>query len=220
MTTISALARVLMFTAVAAIAQADILFTVTDSLNASDPTQTGRLSRNGIPQDWVGSESFPGVINTGSTYHYTTYAVNVGLTPFIQIDFDSISAVTFVSAYDTTYLPDSGGLNFGFDQNWLGDPGISGNYFGVDPLFFNVIEPVNSWLIVVVNQTTPGTAGLGDLYGLTVEGYIDSDFTSTSSDSTPPVPEPSGLILTATVLGVVGLVLQKRRKRFYDHSGI
>ena len=101
---------------------------------------------------------FPGVINFGTTYLYTTYAINVGNAPFIQIDFDSISANTFVSAYQGFYAPNSTTVSpYGFDNRWLGDPGTSGNFFnGTDPLFFNVKVIPNSFLIVVIKQHRGG----------------------------------------------------------------
>src|SRR5215510_4716545 len=84
-------------------ARATTILDLTSALALSDPTQLGRLSRNGVPQDWSGTEAaFPGVLNTATTYHYHTYFVGTGATPFIQISFDSDLANTFVSAYDTS----------------------------------------------------------------------------------------------------------------------
>jgi hypothetical protein len=206
MKTIWKLTVVLTFIAFAAsAAQASTIFSTVGSLSSSDLTQTGRLSRNGIQQDWAGTELFPGVINTGVTLHYTTYVVNVGITPFIQIDFDSVPANTFVSAYLTSYLPNSAGSpNFGFDQHWLGDAGVSGNILPNDPLFFNVIVPVNSNLVVVVNEVSP--VGLGQSYGLTVEGFLDSEYT----DPPSAVPEPSSALLIGTSLLPIILLARKR----------
>jgi hypothetical protein len=206
MKTIWKLTVVLTFIAFAAsTAQASTIFSIVDSLSSGDLTQTGRLSRNGIQQDWAGTELFPGVINTTTTFHYDTYIVNVGITPFIQIDFDSVPANTFVSAYLTSYLPNSAGSpNFGFDQHWLGDAGLSGNSFGTDPLFFNVIVPVNSNLVVVVNEVSP--VGLGQSYTLTVEGFLDSEYT----DAPSAVPEPSSALLIGTSLLPIILLARKR----------
>jgi hypothetical protein len=187
--------------------RADFILDLSSSLAAGDPTQTGRLSRNGIQQDWGGSEPFPGVIgviNPVTVYHYHTYVVNVGSTPFIQVDFDSLSVNTFVSAYDLSYLPDSAGSpNFGFDTHWLGDAGVSRNFFGLEPVFFNVILPTNDNLVIVVNQTAAGTAGLGDPFHLIVEAYLDSSFTST--------PEPAAMLLSAS--GLILLTLGRRFRR-------
>jgi hypothetical protein len=181
-------------------ARAAIILDVSSALVAGDSPQLGRLSRNGIAQDWVGSEPFPGVINPAVSYHYHTYSVNVGNTPFIQIEFDSTSGNTFVSAYDTTYVPTA------LATNWLGDPGLSGNDFGTDTLFFQVIVPANHNLIVVVNQTATGTAGLGDPFRIVVEGFVDTEFTDP-----PAVPEPSTILLSGA--GLAMLALGRRRLR-------
>ena len=182
-------------------AHAATIFDITTALTLASPTQTGRLSRNGIPQDWTGAEIYPGVLNTTTTYHYMTFSVNVGLATFIQIDMDSTPANTFASAYLSAYLPDSAGTpNFGFDTDWLGDAGGSGNNFGTDPLYFQVNVPAYSNLIVVVNNTAAGNVGVGDPFHLTVEGFIDSSFTDP-----PSVPEPSSVLLLGS--GLLALAL-------------
>lgn len=191
-------------------ASAATLLNVTDTLASTDPTQLGRLSRNGIQQDWVGTEPFPGVINPGTSYFYQTYSVNVGVTSFIQITFDDTGPSEFVSAYVGAYLPDSAGApNFGLDTNWLGDAGSSGNLSGGGPRSFQVIAAANSNLIVVVNNTTGGVfLPLNNgTYNLHVEGFIDQNF-----DNPPPaVPEPSSrLFLTVGLLGLTGLAYSKR----------
>jgi len=179
----------------AAIGRAGILYDTVDQLVAGDPTQLGRLSRNGIPQDWAGSEPFPGVINPATSYHYTTYSVNVGITRFIQIDVDSNSPTTFFSAYLTSYLPNPAAPpNLGLDTNWLGDAGFSGDLLPGEPLFFNVVAPANSNLIIVVNESA-SNGGLLQPYHLTVEGFLDAEFTD--------VPEPSYLLVVAGALAAV-----------------
>src|SRR5450432_4059187 len=123
------------------LADATVIYTSSISITSADPTQLGRLSRAGVSQDWDGGEDFPGVINPGSTYHYRTLdldltALEAGYTDYgvyIQIDFDSTASTTFLSAYLNSYSPPD------LQTNWLGDPGFSGNFFGVDPLFFQVI---------------------------------------------------------------------------------
>ncbi len=204
---------VALFLLVCGLAQGTVITTFTDFLVATDPTQTGRLSRNGVAQDWANDEVFPGVLNTGSVYHYQTYSVNVGVTPFIQIDVDSLAATTFVSAYLTSYLPDSAGMpNLGFDTNWLGDAGSSGDLVPGDPLFFQVIAPMFSDLILVVSQTSVGsgaTAGIGNTnpYTITVEGFIDSAFTDP-----PTVPEPAAIVLSGGGLLMIALLRVARRR--------
>ena len=205
MKAMSTIGRVAVLTLLAtSSARATPILDVSGALALTDPTQLGRLSRNAIAQDWAGDEPFPGVINTTTLYRYHTYVVNVGITPFIQINFDSVSINTFVSAYDTSYAPNSAGApNFGFNTNWLGDAGVSGNDFGVDPLFFQVVIPVGHNLVIVVNNTAAGNVGVGDPFRLIVEGFIDTEFTDP-----PEVPEPATLFL-----GGSGLVMVARRQR-------
>ncbi|MFO1325038.1 MAG: Ig-like domain-containing protein [Burkholderiales bacterium] len=207
---ISALARyvALILSLAVATAHADVLLSITDQLAAPDATQSGRLSRNGIPQDWAGSEPFPGPFNIGQINHYRTYAVNVGVTPYIQVILDSPATTTFVSAYLTSYVPGSAGApNYGLDINWLGDAGGSGNSFlATDPRFFAAAVPVGSTVIIVVNETTPN-GGLGLPYNLRVEGFTDRTFglSSTALSSITLVsnlnPGAAGraITLTATV---------------------
>jgi hypothetical protein len=178
-------------------ADAATILDIASALAPGDPTQTGRLSRNGVAQDWADSETFPGVINTGTTYHYQIYSVNVGVSSFVQIEFDDIAGLgrTFVAAYDGAYSPNSSGSgNFGFDTNWLGDAGSSGNFFGTDPEFFQVFVPANDDLFLVVNNTGAANGGVGDAFHLQVEGFINSDFDDAPAPS--GVPEPSTVILS------------------------
>ena len=60
--------------------QAAVILDTTVALTLADPTQLGRLSRNGIAQDWSLGEAFPGVINTGTTYHYHVFSIPNPLT--------------------------------------------------------------------------------------------------------------------------------------------
>jgi hypothetical protein len=179
------------------VASADGLLLTTSSLTNANPNDLGRLSRGGIAQDWIGSETFPGVINTTTSYHYTTYVVNVGSTPFLQIEFDDVATSEFVAAYQTSFVPTSLGTN------WLGDAGGSGNFFGTDPLFFQVIAAPFSQVIIVVNNTTGGALPTTNgVFTLTVEGFTDTNFTST--------PEPASVALTGAGLALFAWI--RRRK--------
>jgi hypothetical protein len=199
--------RTLFFTAVFAAAavnsaSAIVLFdSGVTALTAGDPTQVGRLSRNGLPQDWTGSEAFPGVINVTTTYQYQTFDVPVTDAPFIQITMDSLSANTFASAYLDSYTPAN------LLTNWLGDAGSSGNFFGTDPVFFQVFVPVGHDLIVVVNQTATG-AGIGDPFSILVEGFVDTEFTDPIASA---VPEPSTWAMM--ILGFAGIGFMAYRQK-------
>jgi len=160
------------------LAQANNLLDTTGALTLGDPTQLGRLSRNGIVSDWSSAKAFPGWINTTTTYHYETFFVNVGVTPFIQITMDSLSPNTFAGAYLDSYDPTNP------QATYLGDAGFSGNFFGTDPITFQLIVPAHDFLVVVINNTAPGNVGVGDPFHLIVQGYINTQFTSTPEPST------------------------------------
>ena len=185
---------------------------VTTSLSASDATQLGRLSRNGIPQDWVGTEPFPGTINPATSYHYQTFVIAaavIGLGPYIQISFDDVFGNLFVSAYTGSYLPNSSPVgDHGFDTNWLGDAGFSGNAFGTDPLFFQVLAPVGQDLVVVVNQAAFGNTGLNESFNLLVESFTDTDYTDPVASAAVPDSGTTALLLG---LALSGLALVRRR---------
>jgi hypothetical protein len=179
------------------------LLDVTSSLTADDPTQLGRLLRDGTGSDWSTQSPFPGVINPTVSYHYHTFTVNVQTTSFIQVLVDSLSADLFASAYLGTYQPDPSAPDMGLSFNYLGDAGTSGNFFGTDPLFFQVIVPAFSQLVLVVNDTNALQTGLGQPFRLLVEGFTDTNFTD-------PVPEPATLALL--LIALAGLGWMRRRQ--------
>jgi hypothetical protein len=184
------------------IAQANTLYSITTSISAADPTQTGRLVRSGVPSDWSAPKAFPGINNITTVFHYHTYSVNSGVTPFIFVTMDSVPGNTFASAYFPSYNPSLVPPNHGMDINYLGDAGSSGNYFGTDPVSFEVVVPLHSNFLIVVNTSSP--VGIGQPFTLTVQGFLDTEFTST--------PEPGSLVLFGSgVLGVAGFVRRKLR---------
>ncbi len=189
------------------LAQGTVIFSGSIAVSAGDPQQLGRLSRNGVPQDWSGGEPFPGVVNMGTSYHYATLDLDIGALEagfvfggFLQIIFDSTATTTFLSAYLSSYNPAD------LSDNWLGDPGFSGNLFGTDPVFFQVIVGSTDHLILVLNETVPG-GGL-DLPGIiTVEAFSDTEFT----DLVRATPEPHNLALL--VCGLALLIMARRSAR-------
>jgi hypothetical protein len=190
------------------LAKAAVLFSADVSISASDPTQLGRLSRNGIAQDWAFSEPFPGVVNPATSYHYLAISVFVpNWLSFLQISLDSENVNIFGSAYDSAYVPVSG-----LNVNFLGDAGFSGNAFG-NPIFFQVVAqtasvtPSGGYVVIVLNETSTNGAGLNSPVGLVVEGFSDTEFNETA----PTVPEPSTYLFLGS--GSAALLVLNRRRR-------
>jgi hypothetical protein len=185
----------------AAAADASIILDIFGSLDASDPTQLGRLNRNGITSDWSSPKPFPGTINPTISYHYHTYTVSDPFFPFMQITFDDLAdtARTFSSAYRNLYVSTNEAANY------LGDPGFSGNPAPGVPNVYQVIVPPGNSLVVLVNDTTTTNGGLNQPYHLIVEAFSSTNFDEFT-------PEPSTLTLSGAGFAV-GLLVAFRRLR-------
>lgn len=188
--------------------QATDLFSGTLTLSASDPTQLGRLSRSGVPSDWSVAKAFPGSINPATPYAYKTLTFNLaalataaGLTyaPFIQISIDSPSINTFFSGYAGSYSPASPATNY------LGDAGSSGNSFGTNPRFFQLVVPSTQSLVLLMNETSGTGLGLNASAGILIEAFRDASFTDLA-----PIPEPATVALFG--LGIATILAVRRHK--------
>lgn len=184
---------VFMLAAVMPACQAAVIADLTSTLSATDPIQLGRISRNGVSSDWSTIKPFPGVVNPTGGYRYEVFIVNVGLSPFIQIDFDEMggTANLLASAYLNTYNPLS------MATNYLGDPGFSGDPAGI-PLTFQVIVPATQNLVVLVNDTTLNGAGIGTKFNILVEGFANTQFDD--------VPEPASFLTVGLAICVIARV--------------
>jgi hypothetical protein len=171
-----------------------LLDTGMTSLNSGDPTELGRLSRSGVASDWSAVKAFPGVINTGTSYHYRNYDVSVGLNNYVQVSIDDADAVIFTSAYAPVYNPGS------MATGYMGDAGSSGNPFG-NMGVFQVVAPVNGMVTIHVGEVLASGGALGHNYRILVEGFSDTEYNEA-------VPEPA----TLSILGLGALAAFRRRK--------
>ena len=188
------------------IASADTLLDVSSSLSNSDPTQLGRLSRNGIASVWSGAKSFPGVINPTLAYHYRILSVFSAppsghfevTSRYVQVILEDANGALFVSAYLDAFTPNAVAANRGLDVNYLGDAGSSGDSYGTDPLFFQCFVPAGHDLIVVVSDVSASNAGIGQPFRVLVEGFTDTQFSDTRPAIISTVLSGTHLVLNAT----------------------
>jgi tetrahydromethanopterin S-methyltransferase subunit E len=173
-------------------AAAATLLDVSSSLALTDPTQLGRISRNGTAAVWSAAKAFPGVISSGVPYHYQSFTVPaaaVALAPYLQITLVDPDAAVLVAAYDNAYTP-----GVSLSTNYAGDAG-STSQFG-NPTFLQVTVPAGHDLVVVVSDVLSGNGGIGRPFRVMVEGFLDTQFT-----------EPPGPRITAASLSGTNLVL-------------
>ena len=203
--------RVLLSAALLAAAtqsHATTLYSGTMQLTATDALQLGRMTRNNVASDWSVPKVYPGVSSTASTFRYTTLTLDLGAfaaasgvvyAPYIQVSIDSTSVNTFFAAYATSYSATNQG------DNYLGDPGASGNIFGVDPQLFRFVMPsTTQTLVILMNETVVG-AGLNQPGTVLVEAFRDSNFTNLA-----PIPEPASVALFG--LGLAALLAVRRAR--------
>lgn len=189
--------------------QAATIYSGTLTLSASDPTQLGRMTRDGVASDWSFQKSFPDVFNAGVNHHYQTLTLDLDLLQagfsgkgdYYQISIDSTVTTTFLSAYLDVYDPNNQALNY------LGDAGSSGNYFGIDPRYFQIMAPLGHDLVLVFNESA-FNVGLGFAANILVEAFLDSNYTDLVEAT---VPEPASTLLTFVALA--GALTVRRRAR-------
>ena len=196
----------------------DLLPYETTSITAANPTQSGRLSRNGVQQTWDpavdGETAYPGAINTSTTYNYETFTftpAQIGNGQYVQVDISEPNAADLFASAWTSY---AGTSSVKSGTGWLGDAGGSEDYAFTsipptpqDTRFFNVTVPTGDSLTVVVN--TSAATALGESFGIEVESFSDTAYTDATLAA---VPEPSTwAMIGASALG--GLAVFRRRKQ-------
>lgn len=189
---------------------------LTSFLTTTDPYQNGRLSRNGVPQDFAGDEAYPGVLasSLGLLYHYHTYVINVGAANYISISFDNTASASqlnsFVAAYQSAYYVTAR------QTSWLGDVGTA-SFFNTDVGYMDFVAKPFSQVVLVVNAGSAGNVGVGSANPFTIyaQASTDASYDNMADISLVAggqvIPEPSTLLLLAPLALVVGLKSRRRR---------
>ncbi len=189
---------------------------LTSFLVPTDPYQNGRLSRNGIPQDFAGDEAYPGLnpSTVGSLYHYHTYTINVGAANYISLTFDVTGEQSqlnaFLAAYQSAYYVTAP------QTSWLGDVG-SASFFSSDVGYMDFVATPFSTVVLVVNAGSAGNTGIGALNPFTIYAQASTDASYSNINDIAinaggqVIPEPSTVLLLAPLALVVGLKSRRRR---------
>lgn len=159
-----------------------------NSIVAGEPTQAGRLDRNGVASAAGVQKPFPGVLSTNLPFAVDAFAFT-NTEPFAVPILITLSttgtqtSVPFSAAYLNSFDPGN------IATNYLGDAGASPSA-GTEPTAYSVTIPANTLFLVTVNETV-STAGV-PAYTLTVG----------------PLPEPASL---AAIAGVGAVLIRRRR---------
>lgn len=167
--------------------------TFSGSITLSDPTENGRLNRNGVASMAGMMKPFPGVLNPGTFYHYDSYifvnpfAVSTAFT--ITLSTNTSGAFPFSVVYSGSFDPNN------IATNYLGDPGTSADSGA--PVTYSFDVAGGATFVVVVNEVTANG------------GVADYSFTL----SPAAVPEPSTVFELFAGGAVLGFWAWRRHLR-------
>jgi N-acetylneuraminic acid mutarotase len=162
---------------------------INGSIDTSDPTQTDRLFRSGIPQTCPASTTCA-IFGDPTPHHYDAYTFTntTGSTQCVHIDTNTACTGTnfiFIGAYLGSFDPSN------ICNNWIGDSGSSPN----PDQAFDVDVDNGQTLVVVVSEVAPDTGC--PAYTLTVTGLCGGGTPSptptvTATPTASPTCTPGG----------------------------
>jgi hypothetical protein len=152
-------------------------FNTTGSIAAGDPTQTGRVTRDGVPSDCNG-KAYPGPndLNAGRRYDAYTFTNTNATAACINVTFTGTIAGLESVAYLNSYNPAD------ISQNYIGDLGVI--YAANTTASYSFSVPAGATFVVVVHETTAN--GPANSYTLTVG----------CTTAPPPFPTPGQVLIS------------------------
>jgi len=165
-------------------------------IDLTDPTQTDRLFRDGIPSTCAAPKVCPGPFGDPTPRHYDSYTFtnDTGSTQCVTVDMDAMTCVGTNFIFGAAYLGSFDPTNL--CTNYLADSGSSPNPTGT----FSFDLANGQTVVIVVHEVDPNAGCVG--YTLTVSGICPGGTptptpTATPTATTPP-PTPTATATATT----------------------
>ena len=134
---------------VVAATAAAVTITISGTITAGDPTQTGRLGRDGVTSTCAAPKSSPGVLTTVGLRHYDsyTYTNSSGSSECVTVTLTQTSGTAaglFTAAYLGSFNPADPGMNY------LADAGASAT-----TVTYSFSVAASQTAVVIVHEVNP-----------------------------------------------------------------
>ncbi len=160
---------------------------------AATATQTGRITRTGVPSTCGTQKTFPGLLTATGTRHYDAYTFpTCGTLPSacVPVAMDGPAAASLFSvAYNPTFDPAS------LSTNYVGDSGVAGG----NPASYGIASGTSGSFVIEVHEVDPGGA-VGGAYHLRLTGLC----TPSCTRNAVPTARASNVTVTADATGTAG----------------
>jgi len=162
---------------------------INGAIDLSDPTQTDRLFRDGIPSSCAAPKTCPGPFGDGQQHHYDAYTFTntTGATQCVSVDANTACVGTnyiFLAAYLGSFDPTNLCTNYLADQGSSPDPSAPPG-----PFSFDLAD--GQTVVIVVSEVTADAGCPG--YTVTVNGLCGGGGTPTPSPTCPVGVAPVGV---------------------------
>ncbi len=174
---------------------------VSDGFDGTEPTQDGRIFRDGVASTCAVPKTYPGLFNGGIQHQYKTYTMFNGSSTCVTVNFDpnpgsgnDCGVDAHLSAYLGSYDPANQSANY------LADVGSS----LTQPFSFNVPTGATVILVASINSGSNVVCNLE---------FSSDELSADSPFSTIGVPSMNawGLGVMALVLGLAGFLARRRK---------